>query len=216
MPPLLVVNAFRVLATDPFVRYELARDGFPRDRYGLAVAERLELALEGLDAIRPGSEGIVLLERARLPDGARAFNERELRHMSDVRRLLGLALRAQFAALVLLGIVGVVLARSPQRRTLVPRGLLTGSVATLVIAALAVPAILLGFDGFFASFHGAFFSGDSWRFADSDTLLRLYPELFWQHTAQFAAAIAVAQAIAIAIAARWWLRRTRSDRPELA
>ena len=47
---------------------------------------------------------------------------------------------------------------------------------TLGIAALAVPVILLGFDGFFLRFHEVFFSGDTWRFSDTDTLLRIYPE----------------------------------------
>lgn len=212
VPPLFVVNAFRVLAQDSFVRYELARDGFPPDRYGLAAPERLELALTGLASIRPGGEGIALLERARLPDGAPAFNERELRHMSDVRRLLGAAFQAQVAVLVLLGALSLVLVRSSRHGTLVARGLLIGSLATIGVAVLALPVILLGFDEFFTRFHGIFFAGDTWRFANSDTLLRLYPELFWRQTAQFAAGLALAQAIVVAAVAAWWLRRARADR----
>lgn len=215
VPLVLVVSAFRVLASESFVRYELGRAGFPSDPYGLGAADRLELALTGLDAIRPGSEGIVLLERATLPGGARAFNERELRHMADVRKLFGAALRAQVAALILLGILVVALARSPRRRRCVPRGLLIGSLAMLAAAALAVPVILLGFDGFFVRFHAVFFTGDTWRFADSDTLLRLYPEVFWRHTAQLAAGIVVAQAMVVALAAWWWLRRSPTAAPKL-
>ena len=40
--------------------------------------------------------------------------------------------------------------------------------------------MLLGFDRFFDDFHGVFFEGDSWRFARGDTLLRIYPERFWE------------------------------------
>ena len=56
--------------------------------------------------------------------------------------------------------------RSPGRRlrTVVPLGLLAGALATLAVALLAVPLILLGFDGFFVRFHEVFFSGDTWRF----------------------------------------------------
>lgn len=216
VPLVLVVSAFRLLASESFVRYELGRVGFPSDPYGLGAADRLQLALTGLEAIRPGSEGIALLERATLPGGARAFNERELRHMADVRKLFGRALWAQIAALILLGILVAALLRSPARRRLVPRALLIGSLTMLAVAALAVPAVLIGFDGVFVRFHAVFFAGDSWRFADSDTLLRLYPELFWRHTAQLAAGIVVAQAIAVALAAWWWLRRSRTKAPTVA
>ena len=210
VPPFLVVNGFRVLANDWFVSYELGRDGFPPDRYGLRAAERLELARVGLRSIQPGSDGIVLLERATLPDGSTAFNERELRHMSDVRVLLGAALRAQLAAFLVLVVLAFLLARSARWRGLVPRGLLSGAVGTLAVAAVTVPVILLGFDGFFVRFHGLFFAGDTWRFADDDTLLRLYPEVFWQHTAQLAAALAVSQAVVVAALSGWWLRRLRA------
>ena len=70
--------------------------------------------------------------------------------------------------------------------------------------------ILLGFDGFFLRFHEIFFSGDSWRFSDTDTLLRIYPEAFWQDMAKLAAAMVVGQAIVVGLAAGWWLRRIRA------
>lgn len=205
--PVFIVNAFRALATDRFVRFEIERDGFPADPSGLSEPDRLRLALTGLHSIEPGSEGIVLLEHARLPDGSAAFNRRELRHMTDVRSRLAAAFGLQLVALVLLLGLALALARSARWRTVVPRGLLLGSLLTLGIAALVAPVILLGFDGFFLRFHEIFFSGDSWRFASSDTLLRLYPQVFWQDTAKLAAAMVVVQAIVVGLAAWWWLRR---------
>jgi integral membrane protein (TIGR01906 family) len=192
--PILVVNAFRVLATGTFVRAELGRDGFPPDGYGFTTDQRKELALLGLRSIEPGSDGIVLLERARLPNGSPAFGFRELSHMRDVRRLFGIALRGQLIALVVIAALALGLART-RFRTVVPLGLLAGAVATLAIAVLAVPLILLGFDGFFVRFHEIFFSGDSWRFNNADTLIRIYPEQFWQDVSRLAAGIAVAQAV---------------------
>jgi integral membrane protein (TIGR01906 family) len=208
VPPTLVVNALRVLATDTFVRFEYDRNGFPSDRYGLTDDEREALGLTGLESIRPGSEGIVLLERATLPDGSPAFDSRELTHMEDVRTLFGAALRAQLVTLLVLVVLAVALARS-RLREVVPRGLLAGALTTLGIAVLAVPFILLGFDRFFTRFHEMFFEGDSWRFSDTDTLIRLYPERFWEDVSQLAAAITVAQAVLLAVLAWWWLRRTR-------
>jgi integral membrane protein (TIGR01906 family) len=203
-----VVNAFRVLATGTFVRAELGRDGFPPDRYGLTNDQRKELALLGLRSIQPGSEGVVLLELARLPNGSPAFGLRELTHMRDVRQLFGIALRGQLIALVLIGALALGLART-RFRAVVPLGLLAGAVATLAIAVLAVPLILLGFDGFFTRFHEVFFSGDSWQFNNADTLIRIYPEQFWQDVSRLAAGIAVAQALVLVSLAWWWRRAAR-------
>ena len=205
---MLVVNGFRVLATDTFVRWELGRDGFPADRYGLDTDERTTLALLGLRSIEPGSEGMVLLERATLPDGAPAFGERELTHMQDVRTLFVAALRAQLIAAIVIAVLALGLSRT-RLRTAVPVGLLAGSLATLAIAVLAVPVILLGFDGFFTGFHGVFFEGDSWRFSSSDTLIRIYPEQFWVDVSRITAAFAVGQAILLAALSWWWLRAAR-------
>ena len=205
--PIFVVNGFRVLAHDWFVRYELGRDEVPADRYGLSARERLDLALTGLHSIRPESAGIALLEAAKLPDGLPAFDARELRHMADVRRMLGAAYKAQLVALVLLVVAALALARSSRWRTVVPRGLQVGSALTLAVAVLAIPVILLGFEGFFLRFHEIFFSGNSWRFSNTDTLLRLYPEELWQDTSQLIAGIVLGQAVVVALAATWWLRR---------
>ena len=94
-------------------------------------------------------------------------------------------------------------------RSAVPAGLLAGSLATLAIAVLAVPVILLGFDGFFVRFHEIFFSGDSWQFSSADTLIRIYPEQFWIDVSRITAGLAVLQAIVLAGLAWWWLRSAR-------
>jgi integral membrane protein (TIGR01906 family) len=128
--------------------------------------------------------------------------------MEDVRTLVVAALRAQLVAGIAIVVLALALART-RLRTAVPAGLLAGSLATLAIAMLAVPVILLGFDGFFVRFHEIFFSGDSWRFSSSDTLIRVYPERFWVDVSRLAAGIAVAQAIVLALVAGWWLRAAR-------
>lgn len=206
--PILVVNAFRLLATGTFVRLELGRDGFPPDEYGLTRDQRQALALVGLRSIQPGSDGIVLLERATLPTGSPAFGLRELTHMQDVRTLFGVALRAQLVAIVAIAALALALLRT-RLRAVVPLGLLAGALGTLAIAVLAVPVILLGFDGFFVRFHEVFFSGDSWRFNEADTLIRIYPEQLWQDVSRLAAAIAVGQAIVLVPLSWWWLRSAR-------
>jgi integral membrane protein (TIGR01906 family) len=208
VPAILVVDGFRVLATDTFVEWELGRDGFPPDLYGFTTEQRTALAKLGLRSIEPGSEGIVLLERARLSNGTPAFEDRELRHMQDVRSLFGAALRAQLVALIAIAVLGLALWRTRLRRA-VPAGLFAGALVTVGIAVLAVPLILLGFDEFFTRFHEVFFSGDSWRFSSADTLIRIYPEQFWVDVSRIAAGLAVLQAIILGALSWWWLRSAR-------
>ena len=212
VPPILVVNALRALATDTYVEYELGRDGFPSDRYGMTDSEREALALVGLRSIQPGSDGIAVLERATLPDGSPAFDQRELGHMEDVRTLFGAALRAQLVALLAIAVLALALAWT-RLRSVVPRGLLAGALATLAVAVLAVPVILLGFEGFFTRFHEVFFEGDSWRFSNTDTLIRLYPERFWEDVSQLAAVMTVGQALVLAPLAWLWLRAVKRRHP---
>jgi integral membrane protein (TIGR01906 family) len=209
VPPTLVANALRALATETFTRWEL--DRLEPDRYGLSADEREALALVGLESIRPGSEGIALLERATLPDGSSAFDGRELSHMEDVRTVFGVLLRFELAVIVAVALLGLGLAWT-RFRAVVPMGLLAGSLATLAVAVLAVPLILLGFDAFFTRFHEVFFEGDTWRFSSTDTLIRLYPERLWEDVSVLGAALTVVQALVLAPLSWWWLRRARGGR----
>jgi integral membrane protein (TIGR01906 family) len=201
----IIVNAFRLTATETFVRYEYGHAELPVDS-GLSLSQRRALALTGLSAIRPHTAGIRSLEEATLPDGSPAFGRRELTHMGDVRRLFGRALWLQIALGIGLGGAALGLSRT-KYRSVVPRGLLVGALGTLAVALVAIPAILLGFDGFFASFHGVFFEGDSWRFVRGDTLLRIYPKRFWMDTSRVIAAVVILQALLLVPLAMLWHRR---------
>ncbi len=206
-PAVLVANGLRVAATGAFVGFAYDRATFPADRYGgLPDGHRLRLARLGLESIRPGSEGIVLLEPAQLPSGDPAFNRRELTHMDDVRTVFGNALLVQLALLAGIALLALVLAPSALRGA-VPRGLLAGALLTLGVAIAAAVLILVGFDGLFLRFHEVFFEGETWRFPVTDTLIRIYPEAFWVTTAQAIAAVTLAQAVILAIAGALIRRR---------
>lgn len=204
---IVVVNGFRLVATETFVRAEYRLRTMPPD-VGLGLDERRALALVGLESIRPRSRGGALLEEARLPDGEPAFAERELAHMDDVRVVLRRALQLQTALAFVLVAVAVALART-RGRSLVPNGLIAGGIATVVLALALVPVIVLGFDTLFERFHGLFFEGDSWRFARTDTLLRIYPDRFWEDTSAVIAALVVGQAALAAAVGRYWHNRVR-------
>jgi integral membrane protein (TIGR01906 family) len=197
VPFLLVADGVQLLAHDWFVRFEYGAAGVPADRYGLSEAERTSLALTGLHSIQPQHrEGIDLLRKARLPGGQPAFRERELRHMGDVRHAMWVVLIAQ-----LLAIAGIA-ALAAAAAGVVRRGLRWGSLLTLALAALAGPLLVLGASSFLTGFHELLFSGNSWRFAERDTLRRLYPDRFWRDTALLLSGLAVVQALLLLAASR--------------
>jgi integral membrane protein (TIGR01906 family) len=48
----------------------------------------------------------------------------------------------------------------------------------LIVAILV--SVLVSFNALFTGFHRIFFSGETWLFLYSDSLIRLFPLVFWQ------------------------------------
>ena len=57
----------------------------------------------------------------------------------------------------------------------------------------------INFWQFFTDFHGLFFSGNSWQFLYSDTLIRLFPLRFWQDAFLFAGIIDILGGLAFGV-----------------
>ncbi len=203
VPGLLAVNGVRVIASEWYVRFLYDHGGVPRDRYGMTDDDRLVLAVAGLRAVLPSrEEGPDSLRRARLPTGAPAFNGRELRHLADVRALLADAFGLQLAAGAAVAAAALLALPFPCLRRAVARGLRRGAWLTVAVAALAGGLSLTSWSSFSTFFHGLFFAGESWRFADTDTLRRLYPDRFWIDTAVVLGLLAVLQAAALLVLLR--------------
>jgi integral membrane protein (TIGR01906 family) len=208
VPVLFVGNGLYVLLHEWFVRAEYARPGFPEDQFGMTTAERTRLAVVGLDSIVPWNrDGIDGLREARLASGEPAFDDDEVRHMRDVRRLLGILLAVHAVTLVTL----VVLAARRRTRGLARDALRAGSFFTLGLFALVGVLLLVEPDWFLTSFHTIFFEGSSWRFGDRETLRRLFPDLFWDDTTLILGAGALLQAVGVVVATSWWRRRRRGE-----
>ena len=173
----------------------------------LSETQRTDLALLGLRAVDPlRGESVAIMRPARLPDGTRAFQADELRHMRDVRawlwRLLVLEL-AVAAALVAL----VVTARPAAARALT-----WGGLATFAVGVVALVAMLIDFDAVLLGFHRLLFKGDTWHFANTDTLIRVYPDRFWNWTGIAVGILVVAQALLALALGQALARRSRTAR----
>lgn len=177
LPVFIVLSSVRLLLTQAYVQLEYRLPGFPADRYGFTLEDRLYWAPIALDYLL-NDEGIEFLGDLQFADGTPVYNERELQHMLDVKILVGAALRVWLAVGAFLILSGVVLERRRGAGTFWT-AIDLGSRTTLwMMAALGV-GLLIGFSVIFVGFHRIFFEGDSWLFYYSDTLIRLFPERFW-------------------------------------
>lgn len=209
VPLLLIGNAVHVLAHPWFVHAELGR--MRPDPYSISDSDRRRLADTALDSIVPFGGGDRVLRAARLPTGGQAFGPKERRHLHSVRGyVLGLYAIHAAGLLALAALLAV-----PRTRRLARDGLAAGAVWTLALAAFVGVYVAVNPVSFLGGFHRFFFSGDSWRFADTETLRRLFPDAFWSDTALVLGGLAAAQAVvllAVALAVRRQAIRPASRR----
>lgn len=196
--PLVLIGNGLVVGMQPWIIDAVyAVPGLPDDPLGLAGDDRERLAKLGVRSVRPFDDGVGLLRAARLPDGAPAFTARELRHMQDVRDLVGALLRVAAVALVA-GVAAGLALRRRAGAAAVAVAVRRGALATLALGAVVGLGLLVAFDPVFDAFHGIFFEGRSWRFRDERTLRRLYPDAFWAIAGCLLAALVVLQAVVLA------------------
>jgi integral membrane protein (TIGR01906 family) len=207
VPVVLVVMPIRVLMHPRWVYFEYSRPDFPPDSFGLTLQERTRLAVTGIDSII-GPRGVVVLQEARFSDGSPAFNEREVGHMQDVRKVTGNIYLAQVVLFIVAVIAVVALARG-KAHLAAAGALLSGALVTVALLVALVFFVFTGFDTFFTAFHRVFFSGDTWLFNYSDTLIRLYPVQFWFDAATVIGVTSIVEAAVLGVMAWRWGRAVK-------
>ena len=207
IPIALIGLGLRILLSPVFLKIEYNMPYFPVDQYGFTKIDRLKWAPYALDYL-VNSADISYLGDLKFDDGSPLYNERELSHMADVKHVTQNALNAWYISLSLLILLGLLAWRGewPQtyRLGLLRGGWLMVALATL-IGVIAVIGIAINpdlFFSFFTAFHHLFFTGDSWLFLYSDTLIRLFPLRFWEDAFLFAAIIALGGGVALGIGFR--------------
>jgi integral membrane protein (TIGR01906 family) len=178
VPIVLVLGAVRLLLTPAFIQIEYRMPNFPEDSYGFSREERLHWA-EIARQYLLNRAGIEFLGDLTFEDGSPLYNQRELRHMLDVKIVVKAAMGVLYASLALLVIAGIWASRTdwwgPYRLALSRGGWVTVGLLVFLIVAIA-----LSFNTVFVAFHQVFFEGDTWIFRYSDTLIRLFPVRFWR------------------------------------
>jgi integral membrane protein (TIGR01906 family) len=196
IPALLVLSGIRLLMTDAYLAIEYNKPDFPPDPYGFSREDRLRLAPVAVQYLLNG-EGKDYLNSVLLADGTPPYNDRELQHMVDVKIVVNYAFAA-FAGLIgLSAICAIALARTAEGREALRGAMFRGGLILLVLLGSLLFYILIDWDRFFTGFHSLFFAEGSWRFYESDTLIRLFPIRFWQDAAITVGVMSAVGAVAL-------------------
>lgn len=177
-PFLLIMTAVRILIAPWYPQVEYRMPYFPPDTYGFSLEDRLKWSAPSIDYLTNNAD-LTFLSDLQFQDGTPLYNERELSHMQDVKKLV----KNMILAWEILGAAFVVLLLLAWRGRWLPQ--LGGALAnggkftiTLILCILALVAV--SFDWLFTMFHRIFFTGDTWIFLYSDSLIRLFPIPFWR------------------------------------
>ncbi|MBC8263558.1 MAG: TIGR01906 family membrane protein [Anaerolineales bacterium] len=200
VPAFLLLTNLYIFMTPTFLRYEYGKANFPPSP-GFTDEERLMVADRAVTYLRSDT-GIELLGDLEGGDGP-LFNERELAHMVDVKVVTRQAFLAHglLGLLIAFSLAILLVIRDTQPR--ISLSLLQGSLLTIALLLALVALVYLSFDWFFTQFHLAFFEGDSWIFAFSDTLIRLFPTRFWFDAASLWGVFTLGEAVILGVVA--WL-----------
>lgn len=178
VPYFLLMFSIRMMTTPLFAHFEYQLPNFPNDRYGFNPEERLGYAVYGIQYLT-NTAGIEYLGDLTFEDGSPLFIERELSHMVDVKNLYSSALNVWYGLTIFLGAIAI-WCKQTGRWSGFRSALSLGGWATIGLILMGGLLLAIDFDWLFTQFHHIFFTGDTWLFYTSDTLIRLYPMPFWR------------------------------------
>ncbi len=194
IPFLMLLGSIRLImdTAEIWVPIEYKLPGFPEDRYGFTYDDRVYWSGVDIEFLLSDAD-IEYFNDFVLDSGEPMHNERELKHMEDVKVLVDqswLAFRiGVFSLVILLAMLDLSAGLSAVWDAL--RG---GVIWTLILLAVTAVVILFAFGFLFVGFHQIFFEEGTWTFLFSDTFIRLYPQRFWRDVFIFVVILTLIQA----------------------
>ena len=92
VPLALLMLGVRLLMTPLFLEAEYRMPGFPEDSYGFTLQDRLEWSKPSVEYLLNG-ESVDFLAKLQFDNGKPIYNERELSHMLDVKKVVQMLLK---------------------------------------------------------------------------------------------------------------------------
>ena len=213
VPTALMAGSVRLLLSYEFLEFEYQRPGFPADPFGFTTVDRIAYGKYAIDYLF-NDEPIESLAKVQVriggncagTDACPLFHQRELRHMGDVKKLLRFGFATAMTIGLLTGVTMLMTIHTPMAQDAIRRGLRDGSRLTLCLILATSVAALLSWHRAFDAFHNLFFASGTWRFAYSDSLIRLYPERIFIDAAGAIAIFTSLGAIVIMLLTSLWDR----------
>lgn len=178
VPFFLMMTAIRLLLTPLYPEIEYRMPYFPPDPYGFTLEERLKWSKISIEYLLNDSD-LSFLANQKLDPQTPLYNERELKHMLDVKILVQQMITVWS---ILAGVYVILLAWAWRRgwMTDLLRAFSWGGKGAIALILLILVSVVLNFNALFTAFHQIFFEGNSWLFRYSDSLIRLFPLPFWR------------------------------------
>ena len=206
LPFFFIMTAVRLLLNPVFLIVEYNLPGFPQDPYGFTKEDRLHYGNLSMQYLLNDAD-ISYLGDLQLPDGTSLYNQRELSHMHDVKVLVQATIKVWIGFGIFLALMGL-LSWGAKWLSEYWRAISSGGWLALGIIALVLVMVFLNFNALFTDFHRIFFTGDTWLFYYSDSLIRLFPLPFWQDAFIFMGGFtALGGLLAALLGRRWSLNR---------
>jgi integral membrane protein (TIGR01906 family) len=200
LPLALTFLGLRLLLTHAFLEVEYRTPAFPPDDYGFTLQDRLQWSKISIDYLLNKSDISFLGNRTFL-DSVALFNERELGHMEDVKKVVQPVLWIGYATWLFLLGIGL-WARFGGGWPEIVRGFRRGGWLTVGLVVIIGVFAGISFWQFFTLFHDLFFTSGTWQFQYSDTLIRLFPLPFWQDAFLFAGVLDILCGLALGLGLR--------------
>ena len=194
IPIVVILSVVRLVINPWYLVFEYHTPGFPADPYGFSLQDRLNYGRLAVDYLNNSADisflGDLLFTSGQqapepscqfMTDCTHLYNDRELEHMLDVKNVVKGAMRMLEISILILALLALWAWKGKWSKAYL-KGLQRGGMVTLIFIGLIILSVLTAFNYIFIIFHELFFKVGTWTFLYSDTLIRLFPERFWQDT----------------------------------
>jgi integral membrane protein (TIGR01906 family) len=216
LPVFLVTSNIRFFAGEAWFYEQGFRRHDADQATGLPFAELDRAAQEIRDYFEDDARFLAItVGRSGEPEPL--FSEEEVLHMADVKDVMRVLFRVNEVALVIvLGIVAMrFLWASERPLEALAWDALKGLGAGLAVVAVIGVLAIAGFDSAWNQFHELIFRNDFWQLdPDTDRLIQMFPETYWQESVLLIAALVVGQGAVVAGLAGGYLYAKRGGRDD--
>lgn len=171
VPIVLFLSNTLLMFNSCYIKFEYSKENFQKSTK-FSDEQRLNASTELIGFVRDKIE-LVKIEKTGL------YDERELKHLNDVKALTNNLFVTEKLCLFLLISIIIFINLIEKNAFASLSSLFYGFLLALILSFCIFLIVYFSFDWFFIKFHEIFFPQGFWSFDEQSTLIQLYPEKFW-------------------------------------